>query len=289
MRAGPLPGAPSGSVIPLPSASILVVRDGADGLEVLSVHRSQRMGFAAGMLAFPGGRVDPADRTRRIRQYAQRPPRRPADDLAFRIAALRELFEETGLLLAVSRSSARPLRPAAWRRHAARYRRRVHEGSLGFGPMLARTGLALATRTLVPFAHWVTPAIAPKRFDTRFYLAAAPARQQAASDGVESLALAWRRPADLLAEWEAGTAKMMFPTRLNLVKLGRAGSVAEALAQARAAPAPKVTPALSADGRPRLMIPAEAGFGITEAAESDLDPLEQRAVQAHLAALREAE
>jgi len=271
---------------PHPSASILLVRDGSGGLEVLTLLRSARVGFAANMLAFPGGRVDAGDWTRRLRHRTQGRTHTTSTDLAHRLAALRELFEEAGVLIASPERRGGSLRAGEVLRLALRFRRRLHGGCLAFAAMLERSGLLLDAGKLVPFAHWVTPAIAPKRFDTRFYLAAAPRGQRAVSDGLESLTVAWRRPADILTAWQAGEETLMFPTRLNLMKLARADTAAQALSSARAASVPRVTPELAADGGRRLVIPATAGFDVTEAEESDLDPLERAAVQAHLDALK---
>mgnify|MGYP005846449935 CR=1 FL=1 len=277
---------PTQPAIPRPSASILLVRDGPKGLEVLTLLRSARLGFAAGMLAFPGGRVDVADGAWRLRRHARQGRGVSVMDLVYRLAALRELFEEAGLLLARPRLANSRLAAGRALRLAHRYRYRVHAKRLSFAALAERADLVLETDRLIPFAHWITPAIAPKRFDTRFYLAAAPAGQRAVADGSESLQVAWRRPQDSLAAWQAGDETLMFPTRLNLVKLARAGSVFEALQAARAAPVSRVTPQLADDGGRKLVIPEEAGFGITEAEESDLDPLERQAMAAHLEALK---
>jgi len=271
---------------PHPSASILLLRDGANGLEVLTLQRGARVGFAANMLAFPGGRVDIGDWAWRLRRRAQGGAHLTISDLAHRLAALRELFEEAGVLLAAPERHVMKLGAGAAFRVAVRYRRRVHAGRLGFAAMLERSGLLLDAGKLVPFAHWVTPAIAPKRYDTRFYLAAAPAGQRAVADGAESVRVAWRRPRDVLAAWEAGAETLMFPTRLNLMKLAKADTAAAALSSARAAPVPQVTPELALEGGRRLVIPAAAGFDLTVAEESDLDPLERAAMQVHMSALK---
>ncbi len=273
---------PEPAVKPAPAASILVLRDGAEGLQVLVLRRSLGLAFGGGMLAFPGGRVDAGDRFLPASQAGRGD--RCAADQAFRVAALRELFEETGLLLARIPGERQPVPEATRRRLARRYRRALHRGSLDFASVLRRTGLVLETRALVPFAHWVTPAIAPKRFDTRFYLARAPRGQRPYADGVESLDTAWRRPREILAAWEAGAESLMFPTRLNLIRLARAANVREAIGNARSEPPMRVEPRLAADGTPRLVIPEAAGFGVSEAGPRDLHPVEAAALAAHPAA-----
>lgn len=272
-------------VPPAPSASLLLVRDGASGLEVLVLSRSRRLDFAGGMLVFPGGRVDREDHLPALRRASRTGIDTPPGDIAWRLAALRELFEETGLLLARGAGRASLLGERARAALARRWRRRLHRGSLRLSHLVARSGLVFDLAALVPFAHWVTPAMAPKRFDTRFYLARAPHRQRASSDGIENFDIAWRRPADILAAWQEGREKLMFPTRLNLMKLARADDVATALAMTRATPIITVTPRIATDGARRLVIPEEAGFGVTEALHRDLDPFEARMLSEHLEAL----
>ncbi|MFQ5348759.1 MAG: NUDIX domain-containing protein [Rhodothalassiaceae bacterium] len=266
----------------LPAASILLLRDGPCGLEVLTLRRGGHLAFAGGMLAFPGGRVDDSDRSWRGPGDAFG-GRRHADQ-AFRVAALRELFEEAGLLLTrrVGRTGARLGRAVL--RRAARCRRPLHQRQLSFRACLQRLGLRLDTQALVPFSHWVTPVIAPKRFDTRFYLAPAPRGQEASADAVESFDLAWRTPADILDAWRRGAEALMFPTRLNLMKLAQSPCAETALMRARRSPLPRVEPRLAGDGTPRLLIPAGAGYGVTEAGLGDLHRVEAEALRAFAAA-----
>ncbi|RMD89185.1 MAG: NUDIX domain-containing protein [Alphaproteobacteria bacterium] len=269
-------------VRPLPAASILLLRDGRRGLEVLTVRRGRHLAFGGGMLAFPGGRVDGSDRSWRGAGDAFG-SRRHADQ-AFRVAALRELFEEAGLLLARDAGRAGALPERAVLRRAAHCRRPLHQRELSFRACLRRLGLRLDTQALVPFSHWVTPAIAPKRFDTRFYLARAPRGQEASADAVESFDLAWRTPVDILDAWRRGADALMFPTRLNLMKLAESPCVRTALVRARRSPLPRIEPRLAGDGTPRLLIPASAGYGVTEAGPGDLHRIEAEALLAFAAA-----
>ncbi len=215
-----------------PASTVLLLRDGADGLEVFMVVRHHRIDFASGALVFPGGRVEAADQVL-AGGDAQG---------AFRVAAIRETWEECGVLLA---SPGAP-RPA--------------EGE--FAAMLAARGLMPDTGALAHFAHWITPIPVPKRFDTHFFLAAAPAGQDAVHDGGEAVDSVWIRPRDALAAAEAGTRKVVFPTRMNLTKLARSNSVAEAFAAARAKPVVTVQPIQrdAPEGR-ILRIPIEADYG----------------------------
>ncbi|RMF11316.1 MAG: NUDIX domain-containing protein [Alphaproteobacteria bacterium] len=268
---------PAGVAPARPAASVLVVRDGGEGLEVLVVLRSRAMRFAGGMLVFPGGRVDAADAGARLacRQH----PRRALKiaERAFRFAAIREAFEEAGLLLGARHGNARAVGEALRRRIERRHRARLLSGGLSFVTLAEREGLRFDLGTLVPFAHWVTPWESPKRFDTRFYLAPAPAGQRAGLiDAIENTHLSWRRPTEILEAWQAGEQPLMFPTRLNLMKLARARTVEEALAFARRTPIHCVRPEIvgpKGEGR-RLVIPESAGFGVCEARSDELDPVE---------------
>lgn len=262
-------------VMPAPAASLLLVRDGRTGLEVLMVERSRAMTFASGMLVFPGGRVDPRDHARILRRHAPGPMLSAPADAAFRVAALRELFEEAGILLGGVSGARRSLGEGGRLRVDRRYRGRLQTGRLDFARMLDQSRLTLDLGGLTPFAHWITPELAPKRFDTRFYIAKAPASQRAASDGAENVAIGWRRPGDLIAAWQEKRLRLMFPTRLNLMKLARAGTVADALRQARDTPVVTVIPEIHERGVRRLTIPMEAGFGVTDATHDDLDPIER--------------
>lgn len=220
---------------PRPAATLLLLRDGPGGLEVLMVARAREVDFASGALVFPGGRVEELDSVLAP----------PGDRLgAFRIAAIREAWEECGILLA---------RPC--------------NGVMGlegpFGAALAEAALAPDPGALVHFAHWITPEHSPKRFDTHFFLAPAPEGQEARHDGREAVEALWVRPADAVAEAEAGRRKLVFATRLNLLRLARHATVTAALDAALRTPVVTVTPHPRPDGAGGTMlhIPEEAGYG----------------------------
>lgn len=185
--------------------------------------------------------------------------------MAFRIGALRETFEESGILLA--RTEGR-LVDAACVGTLGPARVAVARGDLGFADVLARHALTLAADLLVPFAHWITPPVFPKRYDTMFFLAAAPADQVAVHDGEESVDSLWITPGAALtvAGSASGTAtrtgKLEFVTRRNLEKLSRQRTVAEALAAARASRIVTVQPVVEETGAGRRAhLPLDAGYG----------------------------
>lgn len=246
-----------------PAATVLLLRDGGAGLdllglEVFMVRRHRLMGFAGDALVFPGGRIDAADRAlaRRSELCA---PLAGADEtaMAFRIGALRETFEEGGILLA--RKDGR-LVDAACVDALRGDRAAVASGELAFADLLAREGLTPAPDLLLPFAHWITPPVFPKRYDTMFFLAAAPADQVAVHDGEESVDSIWITPARALTG--KGMGKLEFVTRRNLEKLGRSRTAAEALEAARASRIVTVLPVIEErpEGR-RAHLPPEAGYG----------------------------
>ncbi len=235
-----------------PAATVLLLRDGAAGLEVFMVVRHREIEFAGGALVFPGGRVEEAD--------AKLAGGDPLG--AYRIAGIRETFEECGVLLARPPGKADMIRAdrllaVADRHHAALLR---NERSLP--EVLTAENLEPATEALVHWAHWVTPASRSKRFDTRFFLAAAPPDQLAAHDGLESVESVWIAPARAVAEADAGQRRLVFATRKNLEKLARHATVADAMAAARAATVVRVQPEMVRAGKGwRIRIPAEADYG----------------------------
>jgi len=252
-----------------PSATILLVRDGASGLEVFMVQRHHQIDFATGAMVFPGGKVDAADADPAL---AARCDGSVSDELRpIHVAAIRETFEECGVLLARP-SGSRALVPGA---RLAEIERR-HRAALNAGERTLREiaeheELRLANDLLVPFAHWITPVFMPKRFDTHFYLVAAPPDQLAIHDGGESVDSVWTRPSDAAAERAAGRRTIIFPTFMQVRKLGRTDRVADAIAAARNAPVVTVLPRIEERGGEKLMvIPAEAGYDVTTAPLADL-------------------
>ncbi|MGB8840705.1 MAG: NUDIX domain-containing protein [Aliidongia sp.] len=253
--------APHGEATPLPASTVLLLRDGTDGLEVFMVTRHRKSSFLAGALVFPGGGVEPGDSDPRHAEG-----RIAADsDLAWRIAAIREVFEETGILLARRYGESDLLGPAALAPIAARHRNRLNRREIGFGDLLMMEDLTAAPELLVPFAHWITPAALPKRFDTRFYAVRAPEGQFGWHDDRELVASRWIRPQDALAEAAAKQIQIVFATRLNLERLGLSETVDQVLTAARARPIVAVLPVVTRTAEGRIIrIPVEAGYGITE-------------------------
>lgn len=257
------------AVAPRLAATVLVLRDtpGGDGLQVLMVRRSLQASFMPGAYVFPGGAVDAADGAPATLALCDEPAAGlqqrlgPVTGLqqqapACAVGALRECFEECGLWLGTA-----PAPAAGW----AALRAQLLAGQQ-LAELAARHGLPLATSTLQPWARWVTPVGLPKRFDTLFVLAPAPAGQTPREDAGETTTLAWVQPGQALAEHAAGRFPMEFAT-VSIVRSLQpvAGQPVQAVLQhaARLPPLPVVQPRLQLDEQGRIqgvLMPGQPGF-----------------------------
>jgi 8-oxo-dGTP pyrophosphatase MutT (NUDIX family) len=235
-------------VAPRLAASLLVVRD--DPFEVLMVHRNDRGQFASA-LVFPGGVVEAADRSEDWLDHLDGADDLDEEERALRIAGVRETFEETAVLLAEGADGLAPPRD---------------DGSgRAFLDLVRAHELRLKLDTIAPFAHWITPETAPKRFDTHFYVAKAPIGCEAVCDGAETVRVEWASPREVLARAKVGERSILFPTRLNLGRLAESADSASALEAARRRPAYTVTPRPERrEGGLAVVIPAAAGYAETE-------------------------
>ena len=173
---------------------------------------------------------------------------------------------EAGVLLARDRGEREILGPERLREIESRFGDARASHTLELSVLAREENLELACDQLVHFAHWITPVIVPKRFDTHFFLVAAPPDQVALHAGGESVDSPWTTPAAALGDADAGRCTIVFPTRLNLMKLARSHAVGEALEAARAAPIVTVMPRIEqTDAGEVLRIPAEAGYDVIEA------------------------
>jgi 8-oxo-dGTP pyrophosphatase MutT (NUDIX family) len=254
------------AVAPRPASTILLLRDstGPDGkgeIEVFMMVRHYEIDFNSGALVFPGGAVDAGDKDIIARPELYSAEGLDAAALSFGIAAIRETFEESGILLARAKGS-----PALIDAHRASAieggnRRDLCDGSVSFLKVLSDNELVLALDELIPYAHWITPEGMPKRFDTWFFLAAAPPDQLGTHDGKESTDSIWVSPREALAGGESGRFKLPFPTTRNLIKLGKHRSVKAALDDARGKAVVTVMPVMTRlNGGRQLRIPVEAGY-----------------------------
>lgn len=252
---------------PVPAATILLLRDGDAGLEVFMVRRHHEIEFAAGALVFPGGKASQDDFDPALSEVADVIAEWNAGLRAAAVAAIREGFEEAGVLIARDRMSGELVSET---RLAGLdlYRERIEKGKTSLLTMLRQERLRLACDQLVHFAHWVTPKHMPRRYDTHFFLARVPLGHAGQHCGRESIDSLWLRPDDAIArrkEW-----RIMFPTRLNLMKLAETATVEDALARARQEPPVTVEPWIQeTPGGKRLRIRDDAGYALTDVALQD--------------------
>lgn len=248
---------------PRPAATVVILRDGREGIEVFMVVRHHEIDFASGALVFPGGKVDDADADAAWEQLA--PSSASAGERAFLVASARETFEEAGLMLARRGGSADLLGAEEAHRLVETYRARLVAGETTFLDLVRAENLQLAADLMVPFAHWITPESQPKRFDTRFLLVSAPVGQLGAHDGAESVEGFWIAPQQALRDAKAGARTLLFPTHMNLLKLSGYANVAEAVTATRKDRIVPVMPRAERTATGRILrIPAEAGYGVTE-------------------------
>jgi 8-oxo-dGTP pyrophosphatase MutT (NUDIX family) len=232
-----------------PAATVMLLRDTADGLEVFMLRRTNAAVFAGGMYVFPGGKVDPTD---------------GVGDDGFVVAAIRECYEECGVLLAVDPQG----RMVDDGHPVLAHREAVYDGSVDVRALAADHGLRLATDHLVWMSHWITPkGEATRRFDTRFYVVASPGGQSSHHDDSETVASMWVRPADAIARFEAGELQLMPPTTTNLRFLEQFATVEAAMVGSRAVGVPPVI-------LPKLRRVDGRMVGISMPGDADYDSLD---------------
>ena len=245
---------------PRPAATVVLVRPGTDGLEVLLTHRPATMAFAPDMQVFPGGRVDAADAdpglaARSVVTAAEAAERvggdlSPPVALAAHIAAIREAFEEVGVLLADHAPVADLEGPRA----------RLLRDPGTFPAIAESLDLRLRTDLLVPLSRWVTPASMPRRFDARFFAAAFPEGAAVTLVGDEVSAHAWHRPLDALESMAAERLEMWLPTSTTLMQLAHAESIEEIAARLAPGPLGEVVVEYVDEGVVRIEMPAGGGI-----------------------------
>jgi 8-oxo-dGTP pyrophosphatase MutT (NUDIX family) len=245
-----------------PAATVIVLRDSSAGPEVFMVRRHHAVAFMAGAHVFPGGRVDAGDHDASadwcdgIAEAARQLPDLAADAaLAYHVAAARELFEEAGVLLARSPGGAfMPLAGAEQHARFMRHRHAVHAGTRTLRSILSEEGLRLALDALVAFAHWVTPPVDTRRFDTRFFAALVPPSQTPAHEEVESTESAWTTAAAALAAATRGEIVLPPPTWATLRELEPFASVDAAIEWARTRTVFRREPKLVEDEHTRMLV-----------------------------------
>ena len=252
-----------------PASTIVIIREQSELLEILMLRRGSDAAAAAGAYVFPGGGVDVADSEVVARNLvsgldgASAARRLDLDQgaLDYYCAALRELFEEAGILIAVDPEGRAPSgsaeRLAAWREEL-RTRR------VGWADLLEREGLRLALGEMHYVAHWVTPVTRARRFDTRFFLAMAPAGQVARVDGFEVTAHVWITASEALQRVEEAQWTMLVPTVHTLRALAPLRSPEEIARHVAALRVTRTQPReIERDGRVVVVIPGEDGYDVS--------------------------
>jgi 8-oxo-dGTP pyrophosphatase MutT (NUDIX family) len=251
---------------PRPAATVVVLRDSSRGPEVFMVRRHADTAFMGGAHVFPGGRVDDADcdgdeawcdgiehATRQL------PELEPTAAVAYHIAATRELFEEAGVLLAREAGGAFvSLAAAAEHERFKQYRTAVHGHQATLRHVIERERLRLALDALILFAHWITPPIDTRQFDTRFFMTRVPPHQTPAHDETETTHSVWIAPSAAIAHSERGDVTLPPPTWSTIRELEPFASVDDALAWARRRRVVGRQPLLlERDGRRMLLAPGD--------------------------------
>lgn len=262
-------------VTPVPAATVTLVRDSDDGLEVLMLQRNFQSGFMPGMYVFPGGALDESDYSPEAcalcvgldDPMASSVLKLERGGLAYWVAAIRESFEEAGILLACdARGDMVALSEPAGIERFRVHRHALNAGEQEFLALLARESLRLSADRLVYFSHWITPLGAPRRYDTRFFIARVPAAQDALHDNLETIGHVWVQPRTALNAYGSGTFNLRTPTRRTLELFARFAAVDELMAAMRAQhEVPAILPRIAKDGR--RLLPGDPGYDAAAAVE----------------------
>jgi 8-oxo-dGTP pyrophosphatase MutT (NUDIX family) len=257
-------------VSPAPAATLVLLRDRAGGgVETLLIQRHHGSRFAAGDFVFPGGRVEPGDAPDDAESWCAGPPpaeaarilgleRGAAGAFGYWVGAIREAFEEVGVLLARGPGGRHP---RTGETRFVDHRRACQRDHRAFWSMLRAEELRLATDGLAYIAHWITPEENPIRFDTRFFVAEMPADQEAVADEGEIIAVRWISPAEAMAAVRRKEISCRLPTLTNLRLFDGAPSAAEAIRRVAGRPVTTIRPRVISDnGVRRALLPGDPGY-----------------------------
>jgi 8-oxo-dGTP pyrophosphatase MutT (NUDIX family) len=231
------------------AVTVVLLRDGDQGVEAFLLRRVKGMAFAGGMTVFPGGGVDQRDADTSV-AWTGPPPQWWADVFgvdsstarAFVCAAVRETFEESGVLLAGPDATSVVADTSIF----SEARRQLVDREISLAQFLTANGLVLRADLLRPWANWVTPYEEPRRYDTRFFVAALPAGQRADGETTEASDASWQTPAEAVQDAQEGRRMLMPPTWRTLDEVGALGSVEKVMAEQRSVE--KIIPKLIRDG-----------------------------------------
>ena len=241
---------------PKPAATVILVRDQPE-FQVLMVKRHHQIDFASGALVFPGGKAHRGDADERWADHATGWNALDPNQRTLRVAAIREAFEETGILLAQT-SQGTAFEDAC----DATLRSQVDAGEVAFLDVVRDLGVHLRLDELAVFARWITPAMLPKRFDTWFYMVSAPPRQVAACDGRETVDAEWIAPSEAIRLAAKGERTIVFPTLMNLKLVAEAANAQDCLLRTHQRRLVTVLPEVAIkNGERVLILPDDAGYG----------------------------
>lgn len=258
---------PSSPTLPRAAATVVLLRDAPAGLQVLLLRRHGQSAVLGGAHVFPGGKVDAADAALDAALHLDQPPAALHASLgepelavsaacALYVAAVREAFEECGVLMVQGTPQLQP-----------------GDAAVPFNHLLAQHGLRLATRDMAPWSRWITPVVpsmnnmANSRFDTRFFVAVLPPGQTALHDGHENTESVWLAPREALQRYWDGTITLAPPQIMSLAHLGRHADTASVLHAARSTRPPAIQPEpIQIDGMRAVCYPGDAGHPVRERA-----------------------
>ena len=252
--------------VPRPATTVLLLRpskpgDAGSPLEVFMVVRHHAIDSFSGALVFPGGKLEEADGDPRLAARCGGADKISPGELKFRVAGVREAFEECGVLLARKRGQRAVIAAAELKPIEDKWRAKLTKDEASILDLVEAEDLELATDLMTPYAHWITPTFVPKRFDTWFFLAEAPEDQIALHDGSESTDSVWIGAQQAIDEAVAGRRTLVHATTKNLELLAEGKTVIGALSQASERKIVTVQPWVEArDGKKFLHIPEGAGY-----------------------------
>jgi glyoxylase-like metal-dependent hydrolase (beta-lactamase superfamily II)/8-oxo-dGTP pyrophosphatase MutT (NUDIX family) len=267
-------------VVPRPAATVILARNVSDGIEVFMMERTTAVEFAKGMHVFPGGALDRTDHHPEIATLCVGLDDKAASEtlgieqggLAYWIAAIRECFEESGLLLGYRGTDQLLALAADEAERLAALRVEMAQSKLSFIDILLKEQVKAATDRIAYYSHWITQAGRPRRYDTRFFVAQAPEGQTALEDNHETVGQIWVRPDQAIDLHRSGSLNLMFPTIKTLESLAPFKFVEELLEYARK-PRPKqvMAPVTGMDrtGDSHILIPGD--FAYAEIKKLDTD------------------
>ncbi len=246
----------------IPASTVLILRDGKEDLEVFMVVRHHEIDFASGALVFPGGKVDKSDLDINIRNFFVSKEKLSEAELGFRVAGIRECYEEAGVLFANS-GDGNPNVSKEKLTTLNKWRDKFNNKESSMHDFAKSENLFFSVDELTPFAHWITPEMMPKRFDTRFYIAKAPEGHEGLHDGSESVDSIWISPKQAIEDCISEKRTIIFPTRMNLEKLAKFSNVDDAIKASKKEKIITVEPKIEKrDEGVFLTIPENAGYGL---------------------------